>query len=271
MTTTGYPAVPGLRSELSGGVLTLTLDRPERRNAIDDVVMSALVQAFERAGPDEEVRAVLLGGEGKHFCGGADIVARNLPAGTRPRPGSIQRRLPLQAHRLVGLVLSVQVPVVCAIKGFAAGLGFQLALAADFAVAAHDARLWEPFSTRGFTPDSGATWLLPRLAGVVKARELLLLGTEVSGRQAAEWGIIHRSVAPSDLEAEVGKLVASLATGPTVALGLTKDLLAKGASCSLEAQLDHEAMALELSSRTADFKEGLAAFTERRPPRFLGR
>ena len=252
------------------GVLTLRLDRQEKRNAIDDVMMTALATALESAATDG-TRVVVLEGAGEHFCGGADIVARNTGSGERPRVGSIQRRLPYQAHGLIPLVRRVQVPIVCKVRGWAAGIGFQLALASDFTVATEDARFWEPFIERGFTPDSGATWLLPRRVGDVRARELLLLGRALSGSEAAEWGVIHRAVPEADLDDAVAEVVDRLATGPTVALGLTKWLLDAGASSELHAQLANEAFALELSSRTEDFREGLAAFREKRAPRFEGK
>jgi 2-(1,2-epoxy-1,2-dihydrophenyl)acetyl-CoA isomerase len=252
------------------GILTLQLNKPEKRNAIDDEMMHGLVDALTEACTDESVRVIVLEGAGDHFCGGADIIARN-DGDTRPRAGSIQRRLPVQAHRLIPLVLDVQVPVVCRVRGWAAGIGFQLALASDFCIAAHDATFWQPFSERGFTPDSGATWLLPRRVGDVRARELLLLGRKLSGEDAAAWGAIHDAVAPGELDDAVEELVSELAAGPTVALGLTKWLLHEGADVPLTAQLRNEAFALELSSRSGDFREGLAAFREKRPPRFEGK
>jgi 2-(1,2-epoxy-1,2-dihydrophenyl)acetyl-CoA isomerase len=253
------------------GVLTLRLDRPEKRNAIDDEMMRDLIAAIETAGTDDRVRVVVLEGAGEHFCGGADIIARNAPAETKPRAGSIQRRLPTQAHRLIPLLCSVQVPVVCKVRGWAAGIGFQIALAADLTFAADDARFWEPFGERGFTPDSGATWLLPRRVGEVRARELLLLGRALTGAEAADWGAIHRAVAAPALDAAVDDVVGQLASGPTVALGLTKWLLGAGASADLQTQLANEAFALEMSSRTDDFREGMTAFREKRAPRFEGR
>jgi 2-(1,2-epoxy-1,2-dihydrophenyl)acetyl-CoA isomerase len=179
--------------------------------------------------------------------------------------------LPEQAHRLIPLVCSVQVPVVCKVRGWAAGIGFQLALAADFTVTTHDARFWQPFSERGFTPDSGATWLLPRRVGMARARELLLLGRALDGREAAAWGIAHQSVDDADLDGAVAQLVEPLANGPTVALGLTKWLLHQGEQRVLDEQLADEAFAMELSSRTSDFREGLSAFREKRRPKFTGR
>jgi 2-(1,2-epoxy-1,2-dihydrophenyl)acetyl-CoA isomerase len=266
-----YRSTEGLTVELDDGVLRMRLDRAEKRNAISDSMMTGLIDSVTQAGTDEQVRVLLLEGAGDHFCGGADIVARNAERGARPRAGSIQRRLPEQAHRLIPLLLRVQTPVVCAVRGWAAGIGFQLALAADFTIATEDASFWEPFATRGFTPDSGATWLLPRRVGVTRARDLLLLGRRLTGAEAAAWGAIHRAVKRRDFEHTVNEVVQQLATGPTVALGLTKWLLQQGAEATLEAQLADEAFAMELSSRTDDFREGLAAFKERRSPRFEGR
>ena len=257
------------------GVLTLRLNRPDKRNAIDDETMFELLAELDAASTDDDMRVIVLEGAGDHFCAGADILARNTtaPDGSprKPRAGSIQRRLPTQAHRLIPLLCSVQVPVVCKVRGWAAGIGFQLALAADVTLAADDARFWEPFGERGFTPDSGATWLLPRRVGEVRARELLLLGRALSGVEAAEWGAIHGAVPGDQLDETTEEVVAQLASGPTVALGLTKWLLATGASTELQAQLANEALALELSSRTDDFREGIAAFREKRAPRFSGR
>ena len=274
-----YRAVDGLTVAVDGAVLRLGLDRPAKRNAIDDTMMAGLIDAIDTAGRDEAVRVIVLSGAGEHFCAGADIVARNAASGdappARPRVGSIQRRVPSLAHRLIPLMLDVQTPIVCRVQGWAAGIGFQLALAADFTVAADDAMFWEPFVERGFTPDSGATWLLPRLVGLARARELLLLGRSLSGTEAAAWGIVHRSVpvdaTGGELDGAVAELVNRLGSGPTVALGLTKWLLRTGPGTELGAQLQNEALALELSSRSQDFREGMAAFVAKRPPDFEGR
>jgi 2-(1,2-epoxy-1,2-dihydrophenyl)acetyl-CoA isomerase len=251
--------------------LTLRLDRPDKRNAVDDEMLLGLIAAIEAAATDDSLRVILLEGAGEHFCAGADIVVRNASGERKPRAGSIQRRLPTQAHRLITLLCEVQVPVVCKVRGWAAGIGFQIALAADLTIAAADARFWEPFGERGFTPDSGATWMLPRRVGEVRARELLLLGRALSGAEAADWGVIHRAVPEPELDAAVAAVVEQLANGPTVALGLTKWLLHAGAATDLAAQLANEAFALELSSRTVDFREGLTAFREKRAPGFEGR
>jgi 2-(1,2-epoxy-1,2-dihydrophenyl)acetyl-CoA isomerase len=267
-----YQSVEGLDAALGDdGVLCLTIRRPDRRGSMNDAMGAAFIDHLVAAGKDEAVRAMLLRSEGDDFCAGSDLIAKNVPGGQRPRVGSIQRRLPSTFHRLIPLLLETQIPVVTAVRGWAAGLGFHLAMASDFCIAAIDARFWEPFLARGFTPDSGATWLLPRMIGLARSRQLLMLGRELSGEEAARWGLIHAAVANDDVEAEAEALAQHLGRGPTVALGLTKWLLAASTDTDLPSQLRNEAFALELSSRSEDFREGLAAFREKRDPGFGGR
>lgn len=254
-----------------GPVLRITIDRPDRKNSLDPASVRTMIEALERASTDDALRAVLLTGTGDDFCSGADWVSTNAGNTPKPRTGSIQRRTPVQAHRLIALLLELQLPVVARVNGWAAGLGCQLALAADFAVAADDSRFWLPFVKRGFTADSGSTWLLPRLVGIARAKELLLLGRPVTGEQAAAWGMVHRAVPAADLDTATDELVEELAAGPTVAIGLLKRGINGALDGGIVEAMEAEAMALELSSRTGDFREGLAAFTERRDPKFEGR
>lgn len=253
------------------GVLRITLDRPSHKNSLTPASVRTIVEALEEASADDALRAVLLDASGPDFCSGADVVAANPEGGERPRVGNLQRRTAVQAHRLIDLITAIQLPVVCAVRGWAAGLGCQLALAADFTVAAETATFWEPFVARGFTPDSAATWLLPRLVGVARARELLLLGEKLSGTQAAEWGMIHRAVHDDALDDAAEGLVERLARGPTVAIGLTKSCIRSSLELPMVEAMAREALALELSARSQDFREGLAAFKERREPKFRGR
>ncbi len=268
--TSPYRSVEGLRVQQAGSVLELEIDRPAKRNALTDPIVQAMITALSAAGPDESVRVVLLRGAGDHFCAGFDIVGRNAGE-ARPRIGSIQRRLPTEAHRLIELMVTTQTPIVCQVQGWAAGIGLHLVLASDFAVVDESARLWEPYSQRGFTPDTAGTWLLPRRVGEVRAREMLVLGQAVSGADAAAWGMVHRAVPLEALADEVRSVVDRLAVAPTVTIGLTKWLLHAGSTAPLPEQLQNEALAMELSSRSEDFRDGLAAFVEKRPPNFSGR
>ncbi|MCU1644389.1 MAG: enoyl-CoA hydratase [Nocardia sp.] len=268
-----YESVDGLDVTVDSNVLRLTLNDPERRNALTDTSVAGFIRSLETAATDDSLRAILLTSTGKDFCSGFDIVARNARAETdeRPRTGSIQRRLPTQANRLIPLLLEIQLPVVCAIRGWAVGIGAQLALAADFTVAAVDSVFWYPFLRRGFTPDSASTWLLPRTVGMARARELLMLDRKFSGIEAVEWGIAHTTAESEKVEVVADDLVARLAGGPTVALGLTKRLLNSASEQDLYQHLTTEAYAMELSSRSPDFREGLRAFIDRRSPTFEGR
>ncbi|BBX83525.1 enoyl-CoA hydratase/isomerase family protein [Mycolicibacterium aubagnense] len=254
----------------TGSVLRLLLDRPSHRNALSHSMIDRLVGELTAAASDDSLRAVHIGAVGTDFCSGADWIATNDPA-TRPRTGHLLRRIPHTAHRLVELVATIHLPVVCSVRGWAVGLGCNLALAADFTVAANDATFWEPFAARGFTPDSGATWLLPRLIGLVRAKEMLLLGEKVSAIEAANWGMIHRAVAPADLDDTAAALAERLASGPTVAIGLAKQAIHHAQYATLSQALNQELYNVELSCRTADFKEGMAAFRDHRPPQFGGR
>ncbi|WP_371746825.1 enoyl-CoA hydratase/isomerase family protein [Mycolicibacterium sp. YH-1] len=254
-----------------GAILRLVLDRPDRRNSLSHTMINTLVQALSDAATDDALRAVHIRGAGDDFCAGADWVATNASGGTRPRTGDLVRRIPLTSHRVIELVGAIALPVVCTVRGWAVGLGCNLALAADFTVAADDAVFWEPFLDRGFSPDSGATWLLPRLVGVARARRMLLLGERVSAADAADWGMIHQATAAQDADEVTEALLARLAAGPTVALGLAKSAMRANQHATLEQAMTQELYNLELSCRTADFKEGLAAFRERRAPDFTGR
>lgn len=266
-----YPDVPaGLLVDRHGGVLNIRIDRPDRRNSLTDPIVYALVDTIDAAGSDESVRVMHLSGTGDHFCSGFDLAERT-PGPDKPRVGSIHRRMNGHVNRLIPAMLTTQTPIVCTARGWVIGLGLDLALAADFTVVADDARLWAPFTTFGFTPDSGASWMIPRLAGVARAKEMLMLGTKVPGTDAAAWGLVHRSVPSDELDAAGAALVSHLASAPTVAIGLTKLLVHRGLTADIDRHLADEAWAMEVSSRSDDFKEYGRAAREQRDPDFQGR
>ncbi|MFS0895784.1 enoyl-CoA hydratase/isomerase family protein [Mycolicibacterium litorale] len=260
-----------VRTHRDGAVLHLTLDRPGRRNTLSHNMTGTLVEVLSAAAADDTLRALHITGAGDDFCAGADWVSTNAGGSERPRTANLVRRIPHTSHRVVELIHDIHLPVVCSVRGWAVGLGCNLALVSDFTVAAADAVFWEPFTSRGFSPDSGASWLLPRLIGVARAKRMLLLAEKVSAGDAADWGLIHQTVRREDFDATVTQLLARLADGPTVALGLAKQGIHHGQHSTLGQAMKQELFNLELSCRTLDFKEGLAAFGERRTPDFQGR
>jgi 2-(1,2-epoxy-1,2-dihydrophenyl)acetyl-CoA isomerase len=259
----------GLTLEHDGPVLRLRIDRAERRNSLTDPMVYALTDTVDAAASDESVRVIHLEGEGQHFSSGFDLAERT-PGPDRPRVGSVHRRMNAQVNRLIPAMLTCQTPIVCTARGWVIGLGLDILLAADFALVADDARLWAPFTTFAFTPDSGASWLIPRLAGVARAREMLMLGEKVTGADAAIWGLVHRSVAAAELESASHDLVERLSSAPTVAVGLTKLLLHRGLTSDIDRHLADEAWAMDVSSRSEDFKEYGRASQDKREPRFTG-
>jgi 2-(1,2-epoxy-1,2-dihydrophenyl)acetyl-CoA isomerase len=266
-----YPEPPeGLAVEHDGAVLRLRLDRPDRRNAVTDDMVLALIETIEAAGADESVRVLELSGTGEHFCSGFDLGLRG-GAGDKPRAGATQRQMRWHVNRLIPTMLETQTPIVTRATGWVIGLGLHLVLASDFAIVADDARLRAPFASMGFTPDSGGSWLIPRLAGVARAKEMLMLGREVRGTQAAEWGLVHRSAPAADVPTVAGELVDELSSAATVAVGLTKVLIQRGLTVDLERHLADEAFAIELASRSDDFHEYAQARRDKRDPEFRGR
>jgi 2-(1,2-epoxy-1,2-dihydrophenyl)acetyl-CoA isomerase len=266
-----YPPPPeGLAVERAGPVLRLRLDRPDRRNAVTDDMVLALIGIIEAAGSDESIRTIALLATGENFCSGFDLGERG-GADEKPRVGSTQRRMRWQVNRLIPTMLETQTPIVTAARGWIIGLGLHLVLASDFAVVAEDARLHAPFVTMGFTPDSGGSWLIPRLAGIARAKEMIMLGHEVSGAQAAEWGMVHQAVPTEHVDASAERLIDELASAATVAVGLSKLLIHRGLGVDLERHLADEALAIELSSRSDDFHEHARARRDKRDPKFQGR
>lgn len=269
MTDTAVEVQPGITSSFDGSVLVLTLNRPDKGNALRHEDCLALIEQIEAVDGGDDVRAIMIRAEGKHFCLGADLVSANAGTG-KPRPGHLTRSLDAGAHRLVSALWHSPVPTISVVRGRAMGLGLHLAVACDFTLAADDAVFSEPFCKRGFSVDSGGSFLLPRLVGLRRARQMLLRGIQVPATTAVQWELIDSVVDAESLDTEGFSLATELANGPTYSLGHTKKLLNTPAPAGLNDVLTREAASVEATVRSADFKEGLRAFAERRDPAFTG-
>lgn len=214
------------------------------------------------------MRAALIRAEGRHFCTGADLSGARRDE--RPVNGHMVRSLAHTHHRLVASVFHCPVPTLAAVQGAAIGFGLHLALATDFIIAGERATFAEPFSDRGFNVDSGGSWLLPRLIGLTRAKQMLYFGERVDASTAAAWGLVAEVVADDVLDAAARSRVSTLATRPTQALAATKRLLHDSGGTTLDQALHAESMAVELTLRSDDFKEGMKAFMTKRPPEFTG-
>jgi 2-(1,2-epoxy-1,2-dihydrophenyl)acetyl-CoA isomerase len=264
-----------LTAREEGGVLWLTLDRPDAGNALTPDQRDRLVDLLAEASARVTTRVVVLTATGRHFCTGADLRASQggatHPDGVPERVvGDISRILATGAQRLVAAVLDCEKPVIAAVNGTAAGIGAHLALACDLVLAAEGARFIEVFVRRGLVPDGGGAWLLPRLVGVHRAKELMFLGDALDAADAERWGLVNRVVPPDRLAAEAAEWAARLAAGPTRALSATKALLNRSLDTDRSAAFREEALAQELNMTTHDANEGVAAFVERRDPDYRG-
>lgn len=250
------------------GVLWVTLNRPQAANALTPDQRDQLIEILGDASGDRETRVVVLAAEGRHFCSGADISGG---APTIPSAGDIARTLRTGSQRLVSAVLDCEKPVIAEVHGAAAGIGAHLVLACDFVVATEDARLIEVFARRGLVPDGGGTYLLPRLVGPMRAKELMMLADDVPAGRAHDLGLVTSVVPPDELRSSVEELAARLAAAPTRSLALCKWLVNRSLESSRDQCFADEAMAQEQNMGTHDAQEGVAAFVERRPALFEGR
>ncbi|MEU1031919.1 enoyl-CoA hydratase-related protein [Streptomyces mirabilis] len=257
----------------------ITLNRPEALNAITPDQRERLIQHLSHASSDPDVRAVVITATGRGFCAGADLRGGSStgrpstgrpPAGERVA-GDVARTIRLGAQRLIGAVLDCEKPVIAAVNGTAAGLGAHLALACDLVLAADSAKFIEVFVRRGLVPDGGGAYLLPRLIGPQRAKELMFFGDALTAADAARLGLVNRVVPPDDLEKTARDWAERLATGPTRALALTKQLVNASLDTDRTTAFAAEAAAQEINMSTTDATEGVAAFTERRTPHYRGR
>ncbi|MER5787812.1 enoyl-CoA hydratase-related protein [Streptomyces sp. NPDC001980] len=251
-------------------VAHLTLDRPDALNALTPDQRDHVIHLLGEASADPGIGAVVITGTGRGFCAGADLRGGSGSAAERV-PGDVARTIRLGAQRLVAAVLDCEKPVIAAVNGTAAGLGAHLALACDLVLAAESARFIEVFVRRGLVPDGGGAYLLPRLIGPHRAKELMFFGDALSAPEAERLGLVNRVVPDEELPKTARDWAARLATGPTRALALTKQLVNASLDTDRAAAFAAEAAAQEINMTTRDAQEGVRAFVERRSPDFQGR
>ena len=266
MTSAEAASQPVLLETLDEGVLTLTLNRPERMNAFNVALHEALADAVRRAAANKGCRVVLLTGAGKGFCAGQDLSERAIAPGEgRPDLGeSIEKRY----NPLIRALRGLPKPIVCAVNGAAAGAGANVALACDIVLAAKSAKFLQAFARIGLVPDSGGTWILPRLVGDARATALMMLADPIGAEEAAAWGMIYRAVDDDELMGAAREIAGRLAVGPTHAFGLMKRAFAASPMNSLDAQLDLERDLQREAGAADEYVEGVRAFLEKRPPNF---
>src|SRR5580692_199063 len=257
---------PVLLDRFENGVLTLTLNRPERLNALNAALIEGLSTALERARTDPECRAVLITGAGRGFCAGADLANRAFaPGDVRPDLG---QALEQGLNPIIRAIRNLPKPVVAAVNGPAAGAGANIGLACDIVLAAKSAQFLQAFARIGLIPDAGGTFVLPRLVGDARARGLMMLAEPVGAERAEAIGMIYRAVDDQDLMGEAHTVAERLAAGSTHALGLMKRALAASPTNGLDAQLDLERDLQREAGRSDDYLEGVRAFLDKRPVNF---
>jgi 2-(1,2-epoxy-1,2-dihydrophenyl)acetyl-CoA isomerase len=255
-----------LKYDVAEGVATITLNRPDVYNALNDEITYELQAALKAVAKDEAVRVVVLTGEGKAFCSGQDLKAAS---GDQKR--SFLQSLHKRYNPIISAMRSLPKPIVGRVNGVAAGAGCSLALACDVIVAAEEATLIEVFINIGLVPDSGSSYFLPRMVGTVKAFEMCSMGPRVKATEAAAIGLINKAVPADQLDATVKSYTDYFSTAPTKSIGLIKKMLAKSATSTLEEMLEYEAYCQEIAGTSHDYKEGVTAFLEKRKPNFLGK
>lgn len=251
------------------GVAALALNRPNSLNSFNVRMHEEVRDALERVEHEPAVRCLLITGRGRGFCAGQDLSDRSVSADdARPDLG---HSIETYYNPLVRRLRALRIPVVCAVNGIAAGAGANIALACDIVLAARSAAFIQAFCKIGLLPDSGGTWMLPRLVGRARAAGLAMLGDKLSAEQAAQWGLIWKVVDDEALESEALSLARHLATQPTQGLAYIKQALDTAWDNDLDTQLDVERDLQRAAGLTDDYREGVAAFMEKRPPKFKGR
>lgn len=257
-----------LRYDVADGICTITLNRPDKLNAFNDTMKVEMLSALKEAEKDLAVRCVVITGEGRAFCSGQDLVARQ-GANLADTPiGEMLRKL---YHPFIVKIRTMPKPVIAAVNGAAAGMGMSLALACDYRIMAESAYMMQAFIKIGLVPDCGSTFFLPRFVGMGRAFELMATGDKVPASRCLEWGLTNEVVPDPELASAVRTTASKFAAGPTAAYGLLKRALNHSIGLHMEEQLDFESYAQQIAVRSADFAEGVKAFAEKRAPAFSGR
>lgn len=257
------------------GVYTITLNRPEAANSLTMENRAQIMEAFDRADVDPRVRCVVLRATGRFFCTGADLRASKEAA---PKPegapdkivGDHRRMMLRNAIKLMNMIIDCEKPVIGQVEGTAAGIGAHLAFACDMVIAGEQAKFIEVFARRGLAADGMGTWLLPRLIGLQKAKELVFLAEDITAQRACEIGLVNRVVPAAEVQATVADIAGRIAAGPTRAHMINKRLINRSTDVDRATIAEEEAMWVELNGYTEDSKEGVASFMERRDPDFRG-
>jgi len=253
--------------DVRDNVAHIMLNRPEAANSINEEMGKDLMHAALRCDEDPEIRAVLITGAGRMFSGGGDLKAFLSKGDQLPYH---VKEITTYLHAAMSRLTRMDAPVVAAVQGAVAGAGMSIAIACDIVVAAETARFMVAYTRAGLTPDGSATYFLPRIIGLKRALELTLTNRMFSAQEALQWGLITRVVPDNELLAQARAIAVQLATGPTRAYGVSKRLLHSGWTETLETQMENESQAIANSARTADAREGITAFLEKRPAKFKG-
>lgn len=255
-----------IKLEVAEGVATLTLNRPEVYNALNDGITFELQNALKAIAKDDAIRVIVLTGSGKAFCSGQDLKAAS---GQEKR--SFMQSLHKRYNPIISAMRAMPKPIICRLNGVAAGAGCSLALACDMIVASEEATLIEVFINIGLVPDSGSSYFLPRLVGMAKAFELCSMGSRVKAAEALQLGLINKVVSADQLDQAVKEYTDYFAQAPTKSIGLIKRMLNKSTTSTLEEMLEYEAYCQEIAGTSQDYKEGVTAFLEKRKPAFKGK
>ena len=252
------------------GVATLTINRPERMNALHVGVIAEMIDAVDRLRDEGTARVLVMTGTGRAFCSGADLAGGGAGGGRSSGPVDAGKVLETHFNPLLERLFALPVPFITAVNGAAAGAGCSYALAGDIVIAGRSAYFLQAFVNIGLVPDVGSTWLLPRLAGKARAQAMMMLGDRIPAQTAADWGMIYQVVDDADLMATAGAMAAKLAKGPTRALALIRHGLRDSLDMTLTEALMVERRNQLTAGRTADFGEGVTAFLQKRPTAFTG-